>query len=179
MDKVSIRYAQALFEIATQKDCLDEYKTQAQFIGTALKDNPEFAQLFEKTQLTTQEKKALIQTVFAAQIDEMMLNLMCLLIDKKRMRLAQSIFLDFIHLVNQSLGIEEGIVYSIRPLAKEDMFQLEAQLSLKHKIKIELMNKIDPSLISGLKIKFKESVIDASLSAQLEALRETLREGRS
>ena len=179
MDKVSSRYAQALLEIATQMHCLDEFKAQAKLVSKALKDNPEFAQLFEKTQISSEEKMALLQTVFGAQIDEMLLNLMYLLIDKKRMQLAESIFLDFIHLINQSQSIEEGIVYSIRPLSEEDLNQLEAQLSLKHKVKIELLNKIDPGLISGLKIKFKESVIDASLSAQLEALRETLREGRS
>jgi len=89
------------------------------------------------------------------------------------------ILMDFVHLVNQNQSIEEGIVYSIRPLPESDLTQLETELSLKHKVKVELVNKIDLSLISGLKIKFKESVIDASLSYQLESLRETLREGRS
>ncbi len=179
MDKVSSRYAEALLGIAIQVKSLDEFKAQAKLISKILKDNPEFTQLFEKTQIYSDEKKVLLQTVFGSQIDEMIINLMCLLIDKKRIRLTETIFMDFIHLVNIHQSIEEGIVYSIRPLSDEDISQLESQLSLKHKVKVELMNRIDPSLISGLKIKFKESVIDASLSAQLEALRDTLREGRS
>lgn len=179
MDKVSSRYAEALLGIAIQMKRLDEFKAQAKLIARILKDNPEFTQLFEKTQISSDEKKVLLQTVFGSQVDEMIINLMCLLIDKNRIRLAETIFMDFIHLVNVNQSIEEGIVYSIRPLSDEDILQLESQLSLKHKVKVELLNRIDQSLISGLKIKFNESVIDASLSAQLEALRETLREGRS
>jgi F-type H+-transporting ATPase subunit delta len=179
MDKVSSRYAEALLGIAIQMKRLDEFKAQAKLIARILKDNPEFTQLFDKTQISSDEKKVLVQTVFGSQVDEMIINLMCLLIDKNRIRLAETIFMDFIHLVNVNQSIEEGIVYSIRPLSDEDILQLESQLTLKHKVKVELLNRIDQSLISGLKIKFKESVIDASLSAQLEALRETLREGRS
>jgi len=179
MDKVSSRYAEALLDIATQMNRLDEFKSQARFIGATFRDNPDFASLFDKTQISSDEKKALLLEVFKSAADPMMINLLCLLLDKKRIRLAELIMSDFIHLVNVSQSIEEGIVYSIRPLSQDDLSQLEKQLSLKHNVKVELINKIDPSLISGLKIKFKESVIDASLSAQLEALRETLREGRS
>jgi len=179
MDKVSSRYAQALVEIAKTQHHLTAFKTQAQVIGSAFKDNPDFGVLFEKTQISGDEKKALIQSVFAGKVDPMLINLMCLLIDKRRIILISAIMDDFVHMVNQKLAIEEGIVYSIRPLSQTDLKALEKQLSLKHNMTVELVNKIDLSLISGLKIKFKESVIDASLSAKLEALRETLREGRS
>jgi F-type H+-transporting ATPase subunit delta len=179
MDKVSSRYAQALLDIAVQMNRLDEFKAQAKMVCSIFIDNPEFGQIFDKIQISSDEKKALLQSVFGMQIDPMMMNLMYLLIDKKRIRMVDTIFLDFIHLVNLNRSIEEGIVYSIRPLSKSDIQELEAQLSLKHSVKVELINKIDKSLISGLKFKFKESVIDASLSYQLEALRETLREGRS
>lgn len=179
MDKVSSRYAEALLSIATQQNCLDEFKAQAKLIGAVFKDYPDFSQLFDKTQISSDEKKDLLQEVFGSKVDALMINLLSLLIDKKRIRMTEQIMNDFIHLVNVSRSIEEGVVYSIRPLSQNDLKQLETQLSLKHKVTVELINKIDTSLISGLKIKFKESVIDASLSAQLEALRETLREGRS
>jgi ATP synthase F1 delta subunit len=179
MDKVSSRYAQALLDIAEQFNRLDEFKAQAKMISKVLKENPQFTELFEKTQISSDEKKSLIKSVFGSQVDPMLINFLCLLIDKKRSRLAENIFLDLIHLVNQKRNIEEGIVLSIRPLSELDIKALEDQLSLKHSVTVELTNKIDTSLLSGLKIKFKESVIDASLSYQLEALRETLREGRS
>lgn len=179
MDKVSSRYAEALLDIALSTHQLMPFKAQAKALRQAFKDNPDFVDLFGKTQLSMDEKKALIKSVLSGKADPMILNLFYLMIDKHRMGLAVDVLEDFIHLVNQKLAIEEGIVYSIRPLSKEDLEALEKQLSLKHYKTVELTNKLDPSLISGLKIKFNESVIDASLSAKLEALRETLREGRS
>jgi F-type H+-transporting ATPase subunit delta len=179
MDKVSSRYAEAILEIAGMTYSYAAYKQQAKVISKVFKDNPEFGALFQKTQISNDEKKALIQSVFDKKIDPMMINLMCLLIDKHRMTLVAEIMDDLVHMANKKLAIEEGIVYSIRPLPDSDIKALEKQLSLKHNVSVELINKIDMSLISGLKIKFKESVIDASLSAKLEGLRETLREGRS
>lgn len=179
MDKVSSRYAEALLSIAIQMNRLDDFKRQAKVIGKNFKENPEYADLFDKTQISANEKKALVQSVFGTSVDEMMINMMYLLIDKKRMRMVDLIMTDFVHLVNQTQSIQEGIVYSIRPLPESDMLELESQLSAKHNVKVELVNKIDTTLLSGLKIKFKESIIDASLSFKLEALRETLREGRS
>jgi F-type H+-transporting ATPase subunit delta len=179
MDKVSSRYAEALLEIAGMTFSYAAYKQQAKVVSQVFKDNPEFGLLFQKIQISNDEKKALIQSVFGKKIDPMMINLMCLLVDKHRMGLVSEIMDDLIHMANKKLAIEEGIVYSIRPLPDSDIKALEKQLSLKHHVTVELTNKIDMSLISGLKIKFKESVIDASLSAKLEGLRETLREGRS
>ena len=179
MDKVSSRYAEALMEIAAMTYSYDAYKQQAKVIRQAFKDNPEFGSLFQKTKLSDEEKKALIQSVFGKKIDPMIINLMYLLVDKRRMMLVAEIMDEYIHMANHKLAIEEGIVYSIRQLPESDMKDLERELSLKHHVSVELTNKIDINLISGLKIKFKESVIDASLSAKLEGLRETLREGRS
>lgn len=179
MDKVSSRYAEALLDIALSTHQVMPFKAQAKAIGKALKDNPDFVALFNKTQLSSDEKKALITSVFKGKADPMILNLFYLMVDKHRMGLAVAVLEDFVHMANKKLAIEEGIVYSIRPLSKEDLEALEKQLSHKHNVTVELTNKLDPELISGLKIKFKESVIDASLSAKLEALRETLREGRS
>ena len=179
MDKVSSRYAEALLEIAGMTYSYAAYKQQAKVVSKVFKDNPEFGVLFQKTQISNEEKKALIQSVFGKKIDPMMINLMCLLVDKHRMGLVSEIMDDLVHMANKKLAIEEGIVYSIRPLPDSDIKALEKQLSLKHHVTVELVNKIDMSLISGLKIKFNESVIDASLSAKLEGLRETLREGRS
>lgn len=179
MDKVSSRYAEALLDIALSTHQVMPFKAQAKSLRQVLKDNPDFVDLFGKTQLSSDEKKTLIKSVFAGKADPMILNLFYLLVDKHRMGLVVAVLEDFIHLANQKLAIQEGLVYSIRPLPKEDLEALEKQLSLKHNVTVELTNKLDPNLISGLRIKFNESVIDASLSAKLEALRETLREGRS
>lgn len=179
MDKIASRYAEALVAIARDVNRLDEFKSQAKGLYQLFRDHPEYVGLFSKPQLSLAEKKDLLDSVLANRIDPYWLNLLKIMVEKRRGSLLEAVALDFIHLANAASGIEEGIVYSVHPLSPADLAQLEATYSAQRHSKVELINKSDPTLISGIKIRFNESVIDLSLSAQLEALRDTLREGRS
>ena len=67
----------------------------------------------------------------------------------------------------------------ISPLTKEEIKELESSLSLKQKQTVSIINRIDPTLISGIKIRFDDKVIDGSMKSRIENLRSVLREGRS
>mgnify|MGYP001810154487 CR=1 FL=1 len=179
MDKIASRYAEALVAIAQDEKRLDVFKAQAKALYKAFRENPDYVGLFSKPQLSLSEKHELLDSVLSQRIDPYWLNLLKLLVDKRRGNLMEAVILDFIHLANAAQGIEEGTVYSVYPLTETDLASLEASYSAQRNSKVELLNKLDPTLISGLRIRFNESVIDLSLSAQLDALRDTLREGRS
>lgn len=179
MDKIASRYAEALVAIAQDEQRLDAFKAQAKVLYKIFRENPDYVELFSKPQLSLTEKHGLLDSVLSQQIDPYWLNLLKLLVDKRRSQLLVTVTLDFIHLANAAQGIEEGTVYSVYPLAEADLAALEATYSTQRNTKVEFINKLDPTLISGLRIRFNESVIDLSLSAQLDALRDTLREGRS
>ena len=179
MDKIASRYAEALVAIAQDDKRLVEFKAQAKVLNKVLRENPDYVGLFRKPQLSNSEKHDLLDGVLSQRIDPYWLNLLKLLVDKRRASLMEAVTLDFIHLANAAQGIEEGTVYSVYPLTEADLAALEATYSAQRKTKVELLNKLDPTLISGLRVRFNESVIDLSLSAQLESLRDTLREGRS
>lgn len=179
MNKIASRYAEALVAIAQDVSRLDEFKAQAKALYKVFRENPDYVGLFSKPQLSIVEKRELLDDVLGQRIDPYWLNLLKLLVEKRRGNLLETVTLDFIHLANVAQGIEEGIVFSVYPLSDADMSDLETTYSDQRKTKVEFLNKLDPTLISGIRIRFNESVIDLSLSAQLDALRDTLREGRS
>lgn len=179
MNKIASRYAEALVAIAQESHRLSEYKDQAKILHKVFRDNPDYVSLFSKPQLSIAEKHELLDSVLSQYVDPYWLNLLKLLIEKRRGNLLEAVTLDFVHLANVAQGIEEGLVYSVYPLSEQDLKQLEASYSAQRNTTVEFLNKLDPTLISGIRIRFNESVIDLSLSAQLDALRGTLREGRS
>jgi F-type H+-transporting ATPase subunit delta len=179
MNKIASRYAEALVAIAQDVSRLDEFKAQAKVLHRVFRENPDYVGLFSKPQLSIAEKRALLDSVLAKHIDPYWLNLLKLLVEKRRGNLLEAVALDFIHLANVAQGVEEGIVYSVYPLSTDDLANLESTYSAQRQTSVEFLNKLDPTLISGIRIRFNESVIDLSLSAQLDALRDTLREGRS
>jgi F-type H+-transporting ATPase subunit delta len=104
---------------------------------------------------------------------------MFLLIDKNRAMVLDHFVEEYLHLHNQHSNIVEAIAYSVTPLTKEEIKELESSLSLKQNQTVSIINRIDPTLISGIKIRFDDKVIDGSMKSRIENLRSVLREGRS
>ena len=67
-----------------------------------------------------------------------------------------------------------GIVYSVYVLEEALLTELEQALSEKYSYKITLENKIDSSLIQGIKVEIDNFVIDGSIKAKLASLKEQL-----
>jgi len=78
---------------------------------------------------------------------------------------------------NAHLGIEEGVAESAKPLTAGELSSLEAVLSKKRGTEVKLLNRIDPSLIGGVRCRLGDTLYDASLLGKLEGLRLTLLKG--
>ena len=179
MKKVASKYAAALFELALDQKLEDQFKKDIHFIKDIISTHPELIEVLSKIQFTKDQKKSLINDVFKPYVHTFTLNLLFLLIDKNRAIVLNHFVEEYLHLHNQHFNIVEAIAYSVNPLTKEEIKELESSLSLKQKQTVSIINRIDPTLISGIKIRFDDKVIDGSMKSRIENLRSVLREGRS
>lgn len=178
MEKVASKYASALFELALEKKEDTVLLHEVKQIQTILDDHPEFVALLNKTQLDKREKKSLLLDVFKKNHPYLQ-NSLLLLIDRNRALLIPQFLQAYRHHYNMHHKIIEGIAYTVTPLPKEDLRALEKELSeLEHQT-VELTNRLDPRLIKGIKIRFGDKILDASMKTRIENLRNTLKEGRS
>jgi len=67
-----------------------------------------------------------------------------------------------------------GIVYSVNLLEEKLLHELEQVLSERFQTAIILENKIDTSLIQGIKVEIDNFVIDDSIKIKLASLKEEL-----
>ena len=81
---------------------------------------------------------------------------------------------EYHQLVNESLGIKSGIVYSTIALNQGQLDDIAKTLESKHQIKAELSNRIDEALIGGYKIVIGDTVFDGSIRNQLDTMRQDL-----
>ena len=179
MKKVASKYASALFELALDQKLEDQFKEDIHFIKDIISTHPELIDVLSKIQFTKAQKKELINDVFKPYVHSFTINLLYLLVDKNRTVVLRHFVEEYIHLHNQHFNIVEAIAYSVSPLTKEEIKELESSLSLKQKQTVSIINRIDPTLISGIKIRFDDKVIDGSMKSRIENLRSVLREGRS
>lgn len=179
MKKVASKYASALFELALDQKLEDRFLSDIRFIEDIITTHPELIEVLSKIQFSKVQKKSLIKDIFTQYVHPFTLNLLLLLIDKNRSMILKYFVGEYHHLHNNHFRIIEAIAYSVTPLTKEEILSLEQSLSEKEKQTVSVINRIDPTLISGIKVRFEDKVIDGSMKSRIENLRSVLREGRS
>ena len=176
-NEITQRYAQGLFELAKENKSVEQKKDQAEVILETMTDCSDFDLFLRAVKVTKEEKTAMIDKVFQNCTDHDMLSFMKLIVEKGRAYYLTGILEDYIKLANEDLGIELAVVTSARKLSEEDMQTIGEVLVRKTNKKVVLKNKIDPSVISGIKVTMGSRVTDATMATKIEKLRSALLKG--
>ena len=176
-NEITERYAQGLFELAKENKSVEEKKKQAEVILETMTDCSDFDLFLRAVKVSREEKTAMIDKVFKDAADHDMLSFLKLIVEKGRSFYLQGIMEDYVKLANEDLGIELATVTSARKLSSEDMQTIGEALVRKTNKKVVLRNKIDPSVISGIKVTIGSNVTDATMATKIEKLRSTLLKG--
>lgn len=178
MIKVASRYAVALFDLALEQNQLDGYQKQLAWINDVFLDDTVF-QFFSSVKISNSKKKEVLESIIKEHVGTYLVNFLYILIDKRRISLIHTIAKEFHSLCNKHKNIQEGVVYSIRKLAEDEINDIEKAVSEKLESKVELKNYINPRLLSGVRIVIGDTVIDGSLQAKMAQLKlQLLKENR-
>ncbi len=171
---LSRRYAQALFELASQKGKVAEYGGALHELVELLAENEELARLFYGKVVAASAKKKLFARILSGQSTTDVLNFISLIIDKNREDSLADIAEAYDDLCDAAEGIRQVMVTSAVALGEEEKNALSAALAAKLGAKVRLKTAVDKKLIGGLKVQVGDTVYDASLSAQLAGLKKSL-----
>ena len=176
-NEITQRYAQGLFELAKEENSVEEKKNQAETILNTMNDCPDLDLFLRAVKVTEEEKKELIDKTLKDAVDHDMLSFLKLIVDKGRAYYLSGILEDYVKLANEELGIELATVVSARKLSDADMKTIGEALVRKTNKKVVLKNKVDPSVISGIKVTIGNNVTDITMASKIERLRSTLLKG--
>ncbi|HCK87662.1 MAG TPA: ATP synthase F1 subunit delta [Erysipelotrichaceae bacterium] len=176
-NEVAERYAQGLFELAWENSTAEAKKEQAECLLETIRQTPELNTLLRAVKITKDEKKSFIENSFKNVLDADMIRFIKLLIDKGRIYYLQDILHEYVNLSNQRLGIENAVIWSARPLKKDDLDRLHKALEKKSGKKVNIENKIDPDLIAGIKVTMGSQVTDVTMKNRIDSMKEVLLKG--
>jgi F-type H+-transporting ATPase subunit delta len=80
-------------------------------------------------------------------------------------------------MLDDARGISRGVVTTAVELDEEHMDAIRTKLESQTGRKLVLEYVIDPAIIGGIVLRVGDSVYDASLRAQLDNLRESIKRG--
>ena len=173
MNEIASRYAVALFSIAEEENKISELQAEVRQINQIFQENREFVDVLTSAFLTHEDKIQALEKVLVG-VDENIVSLLKVVVKNNRSSYIPDIFEAFNTLCNDSRGILEGIVYSTEKLDSKVIERIAAKISKIENRTVELKNKIDPSLIGGVKVVVHDRIYDGSIKNQLSQMKESL-----
>ena len=166
------RYAQAIFEIAMEKEELDRWQFDLKELA-GLAEDAAIITLFEDPKVPFDDKAKLLSEQLGA-INTLALNLVYLLISKGQLSALGEVADEYQQLLNNYRGIEEAEVVTAIPLDDEDKQRLEERLGAIVGKKVVIRPEVDSSLIGGFVARIGGKLLDGSTRSRLEALKKEL-----
>ena len=176
--KVSKRYAKALLGLGREDGNYDVYGEDLKDFSTFCQKNEEFAQVISNQVFTLEDRRAILKTVLEqGDLSATVKNFLYLLLDKNRMSAIQEITSHYEKLMDDIANIARAEITATRPLKTEEQDRLKKVLGdmTSKNIRIEVTE--DKGLIGGIIVKIGDLVLDGSIRAQLEGLKESLKRG--
>lgn len=167
------RYAQAAFELALEKDELDMWSDDLDYLVQAM-ETQEFSEILDAPQVTVAHKIKLIDETVGGSINPLTRNLLALLASRNSAGLLSDILDAYQGMLDAHRGIERGELVSAVPLSAEQQSKVEAMLKDMVGKDISLTVRVDPEILGGIVARVGDRVIDGSTRTKLEGLRREL-----
>lgn len=178
MDDVCLNYANALFSSLSPKERIDALHALEGF-QEALYEDRQFFELLRSYNLSASEKRDVIKRVYGKPFSSIphLIPFLYVVSDHHRIQDFPKILNAYRTLVNEELGVKEGIVYSAEKLSKKRLGEIEEAIGKRIGSKVSLHNIVDSRLLGGVKVAVDGKVFDGSLSSKLEGLTRNLKGG--
>lgn len=166
------RYAQAVFEIALEKNELERWQADLPKVAAAVSDSS-FLPVLENPKIRIEDKSRLLSKVLG-DINPLALNLVLLLIARAGAGMIGEIAAEYQRLLNAYRGIETADVTTAVPLDARDKQKLAEKLGALVEAKVELKTEVDPGILGGIIARVGGKLLDGSTRSKLMALKREL-----
>ena len=168
------RYAKALYKFALEKGETKRIYELSKRVIEAFRQNPDLQKVLSNPFIADDDKEKLLLTA-AGEKDEIFKQFVDLILAQKRVEFANAMMLAYRDIYRKENNIAQAKITTAVKLDDERMNKLRKLVSDAFKdATLEFSEAVDPSLIGGFVIDVDSVRMDASLSNELEQLRQTL-----
>jgi F-type H+-transporting ATPase subunit delta len=170
VEEIARVYAEALFEVAREKEKLDRIRDQLGQLVDALERDRDLQVFFFSPYFSSGEKREGLERAISGAEPEL-INFLELLIDKHRMPVIFRLRTRFDELWAEENKLLEVTLTSAVDLDPEIVKQVGSEIERQTGRRIELESAVDEGILGGLVLRVGNMVLDASLRNKLDKLR--------
>ena len=175
---LAIAYARSVLELATAQN-------QAREIGQELE---ELAQIFDSDEslkvfvsnpaISETDRANLLEKALSGRVAPLVMNFLLVANRKGRLGILDQIVQAYSDLLEQQMGIIEVDAFVAQKLSQEQFDLVRQKVGEALKREVVLHQYVDESIIGGLLLRIEDRLLDASVKAQLNAIRRQLLSAR-
>ena len=172
--QIARRYAEALYGLAVEEDCVKTIANDYRRVVEEIMDVPNVLRFLTHPLIARDDKISFLRRAFP-DVSEYLHNMFAILVRNGRESYIDMIYDEFEKLRGNEEGIVQVWVTAAQELTARDRKRLSLHLAKRLGGRVKLDERIDKSVIGGLRIEVGGRVLDGTLRARLDELETVLR----
>jgi F-type H+-transporting ATPase subunit delta len=173
---IAERYAKALYELAHEKGKLEQVKKDMDLLIELTATSKDFKHLLVSPVIKPAKKVGVLDALLSGKVDEITKQFYHLIAGKRREKYLEGIARAFIEKYKEHNNIVTIEIRTVQPLTEGMRDKIVSILEKRRGITVELIEKIDPTLIGGFIVSTGTLRYDSSLAHSIRKLKKEFEE---
>ena len=174
VELISKRYGTAIYELAVENNNLEKVEKEIKMVIDIFEDEKDLQEVLNHPKVSIGEKIKIIENIFKGKINDDILGLIILTINKSRQNCLVDIFKYCLNKIDEHNGIVSAFVTSAIELKEEQKNAIVKRLEELTKKTITVEYTVDNSLIGGLVIRIGDRIVDNSVKEKIRNMSKEL-----
>jgi len=171
-DLISDRYGSALYDLASEKKCIDNILNDFDLVEKIMKESSELRQVIKSPLVNSEVKLNILLKIFSGlNFNNLTKTFLKVLDNNKRISNLSSIIIQFKKINSEKRGDIAANVTSADELSEDEKNNITTQLKNTLGQKLSLNFDVDKDIIGGLIVKVGSKMIDTSIANKINKLK--------
>jgi F-type H+-transporting ATPase subunit delta len=173
---IAARYASALYELADDKGALDAVAGDLSALQVMVEASDDFRRFIKSPIISrTEQSKGIAAVAEKAQLSALTRQFLGLVAANRRLSVLPGMVKSFRAILAARRGQATAEVTSAAPLSENQIKAVADSLRKVAGRNVEVVTKIDPSILGGLIVRIGSRMVDSSIRSKLQRLKLVLK----
>jgi F-type H+-transporting ATPase subunit delta len=170
--RAASRYVKSLLGLAIEKNVLDEVHNDMLMFSKVVDQNRNFELMLRNPIIKHDKKRDILEALFKGKVNPLTMAILDIITRKNREPLLPAIAREFHNAYNFHKGVSKATVTTAIPLDEKQRAEFQTMVKeISATKQVELIEKVDQSMIGGFVLITGDRQIDASIKNKLKAMK--------
>ena len=170
MTQIAATYAQALYDLAKDENLTDEILAQLQALQEVISAEPDFVRLLSTPGLSKEARCGIVDDSFRDKVHTYVLSFIKILVEKGYVRHFADCCKAYKTLYHADHGILPVLAVTAVALTDAQTQKLTAKLETITGKTVELTNRVDTSVLGGVRLDYDGKRVDGTVQNRLDSI---------